>query len=126
MLESAAIASTIAFGGRVGGCVGGWVGSALLGLGHVAACRRRLHHRHRWAGGWAHVAACGGKLPPARWYCAVCVASPHPAAGGWVPVAEGCCSMRVAPPSLTVAAQCTLEALKMVTMCSTGLNNYMM
>ncbi len=25
-----------------------------------------------------------------------------------------------------VAAQCTLEALKMVTMCSTGLNNYMM
>ena len=31
------------------------------------------------------------------------------------------------PPLLpAVAAQCTLEALKMVTMCSTGLNNYMM
>ena len=28
--------------------------------------------------------------------------------------------------SAAVAAQCALEALKMVTLCSTGLNNYMM
>lgn len=30
------------------------------------------------------------------------------------------------PPAPAVAAQCALEALKMVTMCSSGLNNYMM
>lgn len=29
-------------------------------------------------------------------------------------------------PAPAVAAQCTLEALKLVTMCSSGLNNYMM
>jgi ubiquitin-activating enzyme E1 C len=32
----------------------------------------------------------------------------------------------IASTNAIVAAQCTLEALKMVTMCSTGLNNYMM
>jgi hypothetical protein len=32
----------------------------------------------------------------------------------------------LAPHAPAVAAQCALEALKMVTMCSSGLNNYMM
>ncbi len=32
----------------------------------------------------------------------------------------------IASTNAVVAAACTLEALKLVTMCSTGLNNYMM
>ncbi len=32
----------------------------------------------------------------------------------------------IASTNAIVAATCTLEALKMITMCSTGLDNYMM
>ena len=32
----------------------------------------------------------------------------------------------IASTNAIIAAACTLEALKMVTMCSTGLDNYMM